>query len=158
MNGLYYCNITEREIMVAHAFAFVGDSMQGATTSFIGTIRNHNLGKNVIGVSYDVHEKLALKVLDDICQEVLQQFDQYLKIYIEHFKGRLAIGGISVIVAVSAIHRDEAFKACRYIIEAIKHRCPIWKQEHYIDGNTEWIKGHELCSSPSQGERRTLAQ
>lgn len=146
MTKLYHCNITESEILVADAFAFVADPMHGATSSFIGTIRNYNLGKNVIAVSYDVHEKLALKVLEDICQETIQQFAQPLKIYIEHFKGRLPIGGVSVVIAVGAMHRDEAFKACRYIIEAVKHRCPIWKQEHYVDGNTEWVKGHELCA------------
>ena len=146
MNDGYHCSITENEILVADALAFVADPRYGATASFIGSIRDYNLGKTVIGVSYDVHEKLAQKVFYDICQEASQQFDQNLKIYIKHFKGRLAVGGISVVIAVGAMHRDEAFKACRYIIEAVKHRCPIWKQEHYIDGDTQWVKGHELCA------------
>ncbi len=60
-------------------------------------------------------------------------------------EGKLEIGGISVIIAVGSPHRDESFQACRYLIEQLKIRAPIWKQEHYVDGVSEWVKGHTLC-------------
>ena len=141
----YIARITEHSINVQQAFDYVLDPAHGAMANFIGTIRNRNLGKDVVGVSYDVYVPLAEKTLQSLCDEAMLQWDGKLKIFIEHFKGRLSINGISVIVAVSSPHRDEAFKACRFIIEGIKHRSPIWKQEHYVDGDSEWVKGHALC-------------
>ena len=94
--------------------------------------------ENIIGHTLTTFETLA--------QEARQKWGEKLNVYIEHFKGRLDIGGISILIAVSSPHRDESFKACRFIIEEIKHRAPIWKQEHYLDGDSEWVQGHALCS------------
>ena len=69
-----------------------------------------------------------------------------MKSYIAHAKGRLGIGDAAVVVAVGTPHRDEAFRACRLIIEAVKHRAPIWKQEHYLDGDSVWSEGCSLCA------------
>ena len=66
-------------------------------------------------------------------------------IFVEHAARYLLVGELSIIIAVSTPHRDEAFLMCRYIIEQIKHRSPIWKQEHYIDGMSQWVQGHSLC-------------
>ena len=70
-----------------------------------------------------------------------------LKVYVAHAKGRLAVGDIAVVVAAGTPHRDEAFRACRAVIEAVKHTSPIWKQEHYVDGSSEWSEGCSLCGS-----------
>ena len=67
-----------------------------------------------------------------------------LSIFLEHAKGYVPVGEISILIAVSSGHRDEAFKICRYILEEIKHKAPIWKKEHYIEGNEEWLPGHSL--------------
>lgn len=64
--------------------------------------------------------------------------------YVAHYKGELPVGGISVIIAVSAPHRAETFEACRYVIEELKLRAPVWKQEHYTDGKSDWLPGHSL--------------
>ncbi len=61
-----------------------------------------------------------------------------------HYKGQLPVGGVSVVIAVSSPHRAESFEACRYVIEEIKMRAPIWKREHYIDGKSEWLPGYSL--------------
>ena len=65
-------------------------------------------------------------------------------IFLEHAKGYVSVGEISILIAVSSAHRDEAFKICRYILEEIKHKSPIWKKEHYIEGNEQWLPGHSL--------------
>ena len=121
------------------------DDAHGATDMFLGHVRSRNLGRDVTGVSYDVFEPLALETFRQIAEKAQQIFGESLKIYISHFKGHLPVGGVSIAIAVSSPHRDEAFKACRAIIEAVKHEAPIWKQEHYTDGKSEWVKGHALC-------------
>lgn len=141
-----HARITEIPINIQQAFSFVQAAEHGAVSNFIGMIRNHNLGRTVTGVSYDVFVPLVEKVLQELCDASQQQWGQAINIFIEHFKGRLSVGEISVIVVVSSAHRDEAFKTCRYLIEGIKHQCPIWKQEHYIDGDSQWVKGHALCA------------
>jgi molybdopterin synthase catalytic subunit len=138
--------ITSTPIVIQEAFDFVLDPKHGAIATFIGSIRNHNQGKEVIAVTYDIFEPLAKKILFNLCQQASQQWRD-LKIFLTHFKGRLAVGETSVIIAVSSPHRDEAFKACRYIIEELKQHAPIWKQEHYLQGDSEWMKGHALCAA-----------
>lgn len=141
-----HVRITETSINIQQAFSFVQAAEHGAVANFIGMIRNHNVGRAVTGVSYDVFVPLAEKVLEELCDISQQQFGHETNIFIEHFKGKLSVGEISVIIAVSAAHRQEAFQICRYLIEGIKHQCPIWKQEHYIDGDSQWVKGHALCA------------
>jgi molybdopterin synthase catalytic subunit len=146
MSGKHHVGIATSPLQAQAALQFVADPAHGASDLFVGSVRNHNLGKVVEGVSYDVFDALALQVFATIADEARQQWGNSLNIYIEHFKGRLPIQGISILIAVSSPHRDESFKACRFVIEAIKHRAPVWKQEHYVDGDSEWVQGHALCS------------
>ncbi len=139
-------DIEQKKIDINEALNFVTNEPNGAETLFVGTVRNHNLGKKVLGVSYDIFDPLAKKSFSDICQEAQEKWGDELDIYLVHTKGRLNIGDISIIIAIGSPHRDEAFKACRYIIEQIKHRSAIWKLEHYQDGDSEWSKGCELCT------------
>lgn len=129
----------------ASAIAFVEAPGNGAAVIFIGTVRNRNQGRDVIGVSYDVHETMAQLSFREICTEACRQGPRGLRLYVTHARGRLPVGGISVVIAAASPHRDEAFKACRYVIEELKHRSAIWKQEHYVDGDSEWLQGHALC-------------
>jgi molybdopterin synthase catalytic subunit len=146
MSGKDHFAIATQPIQVQAAVDFVADDAHGAADLFIGTVRNVNLGKAVKGVSYDVFDELTINVFRELAIEVRQRWGDKLNIYIEHYKGRLDILGVSILIAVSSPHRDESFKACRFIIEEIKHRAPIWKQEHYLDGDSDWVQGHALCS------------
>jgi molybdopterin synthase catalytic subunit len=128
------------------AVAFVEAPGNGAAVLFMGAVRNRNHGRDVIGVSYDVHEVMATRSFQDICTEACKQGPAGLRLYVAHARGRLPVGGLSVVIAAASPHRDEAFKACRYVIEQIKHRSTIWKQEHYVDGDSEWLEGHALCA------------
>jgi molybdopterin synthase catalytic subunit len=145
MNQKFFVSVSEETLSVEKAIEFVKADNHGAVDLFIGTVRNRNLGLDVVAVDYDVFIPLALTVFESICQLAINQFHPSLKIYLSHFKGKLPVGGLSVIIAVSSPHRDESFSACRYILEEIKVKAPIWKQEHYIDGLSEWVKGHALC-------------
>lgn len=145
MTESIFTGISEEILSIEKAADFVDAAENGALNMFVGKVRNHNMGKAVNAVSYDVFAPLACKVFQEICSEATAQFGDRLRLYIEHYKGKLEIGGISVIIAVGSPHRDESFQACRYLIEQLKIRAPIWKQEHYVDGDSEWVKGHTLC-------------
>ena len=141
----YKVIISEDHLDVKEAYSFVFSPAHGGVNSFVGAVRDYNLGREVEGVSYDVYEPLAYNVLEKLCQSILDEFDNKIRVYIAHFKGRLGVGELSVIIAVSTPHRAESFDACRKIIEELKHSAPIWKKEHYVDGESEWVKGHALC-------------
>lgn len=117
----------------------------GAVDLFIGRVRDLNQGRAVEGVSYDLHPMLCRNVFAEICEEARREWGPSLHLWLEHRRGRLAVGEASVVVAASSPHRDEAFRACRYLVEQMKHRAPVWKQEHYVDGDSEWVQGHALC-------------
>jgi molybdopterin synthase catalytic subunit len=145
-----HVDIREHEkhpLNAAEAIAFVEAPGNGAAAVFIGAVRNRNHGRDVVGVSYDAHDAMAKKSFRDICTEACALIDANLRIHVTHARGRLRVGDLSVVVAAASPHRDEAFKACRYVIEQIKHRSAIWKQEHYTDGDSEWLQGHALCGN-----------
>ena len=119
------------------------DPAHGAIDTFIGTVRNMHEGKSVTGITYDVHEVLAEKTFHEICEEA-QGLWPDTRYYIAHYQGVLDVRGISIIIAVSSPHRAESFEACRYVIEEIKKRAPVWKKEHYVDGMSDWLPGHSL--------------
>ncbi len=153
MPGKNICvGISESALSIQRAVDFVHARENGAMDMFIGRVRDHNLGRAVRAVSYDAFEPLACNVFGQICEEAVDLFDRRLRLYIEHHKGRLEVGGLSVVIAAGSPHRDEAFKACRYLIEQLKIRAPVWKQEHYVDGDSEWVQGHALCSHGDHGE------
>lgn len=118
----------------------------GACNSFTGIVRDVNHGKKVVSVSYDAYEPLAIKTLQDIAKEAQNKWVQDSSIYIQHRTGKLGIGDVSVAILVHTKHREESFLMCKYIIEELKVRVPIWKKEEYVDGETEWLRGHALCS------------
>jgi molybdopterin synthase catalytic subunit len=145
MKSPIYVGVSTEPLSIEKAVDFVHAPQNGAMDMFVGRVRNHNLGRNVTAVSYDAFDALACNVFRELCEEAIATFDQRLRCYIEHHKGKLEIGGISVVIAAGSPHRDESFKACRYMIEELKKRAPIWKQEHYVDGDSEWVQGHALC-------------
>ncbi|MFH1157397.1 MAG: molybdenum cofactor biosynthesis protein MoaE [Pseudomonadota bacterium] len=145
MSGKIHVSITEQPIDIAAAHDFVADPAHGAVSSFIGVVRRSNQGRDVVGISYDVFEPLASTILRQLCEKVRAAHGGEINISVTHFRGRLEAGGVSVVIAVSTPHRAESFEACRALIEEIKQCAPIWKQEHYADGDSGWIQGYALC-------------
>jgi len=135
--------ISTDDLNIQEACDFVSDPAYGAIDTFIGIVRNNHVGKEVTGITYDVHEKLAEKTLLKICEDAQQKWGN-TKYYIAHYQGELSIGDMSVIIAVGSEHRAASFDACRFIIEEIKKRTPVWKKEHYLDGKSEWLPGYSL--------------
>lgn len=156
-DGQHRARIAERAeaaLDPAEAIEFVSDPAFGGVDVFIGRVRDFNQGRTVVGISYDLFDALALNGFRQIMAEAAVAFGPKLKLYVAHAKGRLGIGDIAVVVAAGTPHRDEAFRACRQVIEAVKHTSPIWKQEHYQDGDSAWSEGCSLCdvdTSESQG-------
>lgn len=135
--------ILETPLSVDAACSFVSDPAHGAIDIFIGTVRNHHQGQVVTGITYDVHKSLAENSLREICAEAAGFWPE-TRYYVAHFQGTLDVGDASVLIAVSSAHRAESFEACRYVIEEIKKRVPVWKQEHYPGGQSEWLPGNSL--------------
>ena len=117
--------------------ALLADPVAGAYASFEGWVRNHNDGRaGVLHLEYEGYEQLGIKEGERIIAEAATRFD-ITKAHCIHRLGKLEIGELAVWVGVSAAHRDAAFDACRYIIDEVKHRVPIWKKEHYVDGDSD---------------------
>ncbi len=130
--------VGNREIDVAAFRASLENHASGAAVIFEGRVRNHNEGRQVDRLEYEIYEPIALSEGRRILDEAAQRWN------IEqaggaHRGGLLSIGDVAVIVGVVAAHRDEAFQAARYIIDEVKHRLPIWKREHYRDGSLNWV-------------------
>lgn len=143
MNEPVHVAIRERPLDIAAAHAFVDAPGHGAVTSFAGIVRNHHEGETVRGIDYDVHVPLAEQVLQEMAAEARSRWPE-LKVFIEHYRGWLDVGGVSVVIAVSSPHRAEAFDGCRYLIEELKKRVPVWKRECYPGGAGRWLPGHTL--------------
>ncbi|MEJ2138048.1 MAG: molybdenum cofactor biosynthesis protein MoaE [Gammaproteobacteria bacterium] len=123
----------------------------GGFVSFEGWVRNRNEGQDVLRLEYQAYEALANKEGNRIVAEALQRYPIEHALCV-HRVGALEIGELAVWVGVSAGHRDEAFRACRYIIDEVKHRVPIWKKEHYLNGDSGWVNC-EACAHPGHHDR-----
>ncbi|MFJ5883839.1 molybdenum cofactor biosynthesis protein MoaE [Kitasatospora cineracea] len=117
--------------------AAVGDDAAGGTTLFVGTVRDHDGGKPVAALEYSAHPT-ALRELRRIAEKVCADFPVRALAAV-HRTGRLEIGDVAVIVAVSCPHRGEAFAASRRLIDDLKHEVPIWKHQVFADGEEEWV-------------------
>ncbi|MFT5138971.1 MAG: molybdopterin synthase catalytic subunit [Lysobacterales bacterium] len=114
------------------------NSSCGAFVMFEGWIRDHNEGQQVLQLEYEVYRPLACREGQQVLIEAVDKFD-ILDAACVHREGLLDLGETAVIAAAVAAHRDEAFSACRYIIDEVKHRLPIWKKEHYANGDAHWV-------------------
>ena len=138
-------NIKDEKIDTSKAELFIKSSSYGASIIFTGTVRNINENKEVTGITYDSHDKLVLKSFEEIYKESGDELKITDKaVFIEHVKGYVGLGEISIIIAVACKHRDQAYILSRYIIEEIKKRSPIWKKEHYKNEESEWLKGNPI--------------
>lgn len=110
----------------------------GGFVTFEGRVRDHNEGRSVLAIEYEAFDAMAESEGIALLAEARRQFD-ILDARAIHRVGRLEIGDVAVWIGAAAVHRREAFQACEFIIDEIKERLPIWKKEHYADGDSEWV-------------------
>ncbi|MGZ5290733.1 MAG: molybdenum cofactor biosynthesis protein MoaE [Actinomycetota bacterium] len=132
--------VTSEVIGADEVLAFVGDPGAGGTCVFLGTVRDHSGAGGVTGLTYEAWEELAVRRLEELADELFERWP-VRGVAIVHRFGELAIGDVSVAIAVSAGHRAEAFDACRHAIERLKVDVPIWKKEHLVSGESSWVMG-----------------
>ena len=126
----------------------------GAVVTFLGLVRNHNLGRSVRHLEYEAYEPLALKAFERIASEIGERWPS-ARLALHHRIGRLEVGDASVAIATRSPHRGDAYAACRYAIERIKQIAPIWKHE-FFDGGEVWIEG--ATANPDDEQARAEAE
>ena len=138
--------LTEKPIELNELLSHVGDPAAGALATFIGTTRDNNEGRSIISLDYEAYPGMAEQEMAKLGDEAAEKWE-ITRTAIVHRIGNVPIGEASVVIAVSAPHRDDAFKACRYAIDELKKRVPIWKKEIY--------QGGEIWIGTQSGERFT---
>jgi len=129
--------LSEQPLSVDEAVLEVSSDDAGAVATFIGTTRARSRGREVVRLEYEAYEGMAEQTMTEIAEELKQRYD-LLEVAIHHRVGVVEVGGTSVVIAVSALHRADALSACRDAIDALKVRVPLWKKEIYVGGE-EWI-------------------
>ena len=137
MPELISIKITAEKLNLQDCYDFVQDASCGGIALFVGTVRNKTQDKEVTLLDFSTYEAMAIKEIEKIAEAALLKFD-ILKIAIHHAKGALEIGQIPVIISVSSPHRKAAFDACQFAIDTLKDTVPIWKKEHFADGEV-WV-------------------
>jgi molybdopterin synthase catalytic subunit len=127
--------ITFAPLLLEEVYSLADD---GAIVLMSGMVRNQTNGMQVQYLEYQAYEPMALKVFEKIAAEIRQTWTDVTHVVIHHRTGKLEIGEISVLIAVGCPHRGEAFAACQYAIDQLKHQAPIWKKEHASDGSSTW--------------------
>ncbi len=150
-------SLSEQPIVELDLKQSVQDDRAGAICVFEGRVRNHNEGKAVEKLSYEAYAELCVSEAARILAETRDNFD-ILHLAVSHRVGDLAINDVAVCVAVSSVHRDEAFKACRYLIDEIKARLPIWKRETYADGSVVWVNCQSCVKTAHSNYQPVVAQ
>lgn len=136
-------SITQSPIIVEEIIREISTPRSGGIDVFLGTVRNHSGGRRVRELEYTAYIPMAEKLMGEIESEIKGKW-VVDRIVIVHRVGLLRIGEVSVVTAVSAPHRKEAFEACRYAIDRVKSVVPIWKKEYFEEG-TAWVVGqHEV--------------
>ena len=137
----------------ARVASMVARPEDGAVTTFVGIVRDHNAGRVVLWLEYESYEPLAVKSFEQIAGESAERWPG-ARLAIHHRTGRVEIGEASVVVAAASAHRGDAFAACRYAIERLKQIAPIWKHE-YFEGGESWIEG--ATADPEDSAAREAA-
>lgn len=134
--------LTRAKLSPAAVLAAVASPRRGATALFLGTVRASHAGRTVRAVEYDAFLPLAARELSRLAAEAERRWP--VRVAVVHRVGRVRAGEASVAVAAGSAHRGPALDACRWVIEAIKHRLPVWKKEHYATGPGRWLPGCAL--------------
>jgi len=145
---MFHCDVVDiKEISLDKAQKFIESHKCGASLFFIGTVRDHNNEKEVTGITYDSHDAMVKKSFEEIYSEAIKKLElQHPVAFVEHAKGYVPLGGISIIIAVACKHRRQVYDFSRFIIEEIKKRTPIWKKEHYSGEDAQWLDGQKIKS------------
>jgi molybdopterin synthase catalytic subunit len=129
--------LTREPIHLQELIDTLADPSHGGISSFLGVVRNHHQGRPVLGLDYSAYEPMAEAVCAEILAEASGRWP--VRLALRHRLGALGLGEVAVAVVAAGSHRDEAFDACRYVIEELKRRVPIWKRERYEDGTEKWV-------------------
>jgi molybdopterin synthase catalytic subunit len=132
--------VQAERLSVDEALAAVADPAAGGTCVFVGTVRDRSDAGDVTGLEYEAWDELATRRLGELADELFERWP-IARAAILHRTGALGVGEASVVIAVSAPHRPEAFEACRHAIERLKHDVPIWKKESLVEGEAHWVMG-----------------
>ena len=125
-------------VNVEQVLGLVQDPGIGAAVVFVGTVRDDNRGRGVTALEYEAYEEMAIERMEQEAARILERMPG-VRLAGRHRTGRLAPGEVSLVVAAGAPHREDAFEACRDMLERIKHDVPIFKKEYYEDGSSEWL-------------------
>src|SRR4029453_8028650 len=129
--------ISESPLSVDHALRLVSGPAVGGIAIFVGAVRNSDHGADVVSLDYTQHPS-AVEVLTKCAHETADHHD-VLAIAVEHRVGHLEVGDIAVVVAVGAVHRGDALAACAHLINTLKAEVPIWKEQNFAVGGSEWV-------------------
>ena len=129
--------VRDEQLDVAEVTAAVADRAAGGLNVFVGAVRDHDGGRDVVGLEYSAHPSAEAR-LAEVAAEVAEEFD-VVAVAAVHRIGALRIGDLAVVSAVSAGHRDTAFAASRALIDRLKERVPIWKHQLFADGTEVWV-------------------
>ena len=135
-----HCAIVSEAIDVASVVDLVQSPDRGGIISFVGSVRDHNRGRRVLYLEYEAYPEMACAKMEEIGREIMARWD-VADVAMVHRVGRLELGDIVVVIALSAAHRSDLFDACRYAIDRLKEIVPIWKKEVF-EGGAEWISEH----------------
>ena len=135
--------ITPREIDIPSVLESIDDGGVGAKVIFIGSVRNFSDNGDVVGMTYESYVGMAEEKIKNIEIDAKKTW-RIKKIRIIHRIGELTIGDNSVAIAISTPHRNDAFAACQFILDKIKHEVPIWKKEKILNGETKWVEGKPM--------------
>lgn len=141
-------SLVDRAIDVAALIDEASDDSCGAASVFLGCVRNVNDGRDVTGIEYSAYRSMAEREMTAIVREAAETYDAP-RIIVEHRLGTLGLRDVSVAVVVAHPHRGAALDATRFVIEELKRRVPIWKLEHYVDGDREWVNSAGLGNRES---------
>ena len=137
MPELVYAVVTDAPVNIAELSKLVTNPQSGAVVTFCGDVRNHDGGKEVASLLYEIHPS-APEQIKLIAESIIDRFD-IEKVAVAHRYGNIAIGETALAVAVSAAHRQAAFDACAAIVDEVKAKLPIWKHQKFTDGSDEWV-------------------
>jgi molybdopterin synthase catalytic subunit len=130
-------HLTSEPITVDPLIQAVLSPSRGGVATFLGIVRDHHAGQSVVELDYEAYGPMAEAECSRIVAEAEAKWP--VRVAVQHRVGRLVIGDTAVAIAAAGAHRDEAFEACRYVIEELKRRVPIWKRERYSDGSEAWV-------------------
>lgn len=148
--------LTTEPIDLTELLALVQSPERGGVASFLGTVRNHHGGRAVKRLEYSAYEPMVEAECARIVAEAQSRWP--VAVALQHRIGALEIGDTAVAVAAASAHRDEAFVACRHVIEELKRRVPIWKQEVYTDGRVEWVGAGGEAGKQGSGKDETRVE